>query len=189
MMAPHIRIQKPKMRRNTVILLLVALSAGIFYAWYLHHENARGARYMETLRETEPEHYLTNLRKLRGFGEYVLEYRRFASFETYRPAAPEFVIGRWSLHRVTAETTATGNQGDCTDPITFEYGRLALGDESLALKAEYRLDAQTLNSQFMRVRTKTGQMSVRLVSYGAAIDHLELIPPYRTALYYAYPCF
>jgi len=183
-MARHIKLRAMKLRRNTLILLTWALASSLLYGWYLHHQNRAAKTYLAQLQKTEPDRYLTELRKLNGFSAYVEAYRRVAKFDQFRPDAPVFIQGRWSLRAAPKRLSLLEGASDCTDPITFEYGRLSLGNAGkTTFRAEYRLVGETLE-----VKTPSGPVAVTLVPYGESLDHLELVPPARDKTFYAYRC-
>ncbi|MGB8623873.1 MAG: hypothetical protein WCD16_13745 [Paracoccaceae bacterium] len=171
------------LRRSTLIFLACGIAFAIVYLVFLAYQDRRAAAYLEGLRHTDPDGYLEQIRMLDGFSRYAIEFGKLKKFDQFRPAAPAFMVGRWTL-RDKPERIPVGTSPNCSDPITFEYGRMEVTRDGISLPSEFRLAGQLLE-----VRPRQGDpITVKLVSFGAAIDHLELIPPERDHLFYAYPC-
>lgn len=171
------------LRRSTLILLACGIGFAVFYLFFLSYQDRRAETYLEELRQSDPDAYLEQVRLREGFSHYVVEFATLEKFDQFRTAVPSFMVGRWTL-RESIERTPIGTSPDCSDPITFEYGRIELPRDDISRPSQFRLDGQTLE-----VRPRNDDpISVALVSYGAAINHLELVPPGRDRLFYAYPC-
>ncbi len=161
------------------------LGAIAVYFAALHYLDGRAERYFETLREEDPGLYLTQLRENRSFDAYLAEYRIMQGYDDFRPAAPDFLVGRWTMREDQIRLTPGMVPGECSDPVTFDYGILLMLDGSnVALRVNYQIEGQTvlLDSPGIDV------FPVDLVSYGARLDHIEFQPPGRSERVYAYNC-
>jgi len=176
-------IRRLRVRRNTLILLATALILAVLYSIYLTSRNRYAQHYLAVLRQTGPTQYLEQLRKLKGFGRYLVEYSALNDYRTFRRQVPEFMAGRWTLRPHREQLPPTGYFSSCTDPISFEYGQITLGSGMQPFRARYRIAGAKLI-----VRTDTKTIPILLVSYGEAIDHLEFVPPTRKTIAYAYRC-
>lgn len=170
-------------QRRTLVLGAAALGAMLGYGMFLLALERSAAARLETLRRDDPVGYLEQIRKLEGFETYLALFADHYGFDQPRPVAPAFMVGRWTL-RAQRERLSARVRAQCTDPITFEYGRLEISRDDLRARATYRIDGQTL----IVAPAAHDPFRVRLVSYGAMIDHLELQPPGRGLILYAYPC-
>lgn len=169
--------------RSSLYLIGAALIFTALYLVFLAYQEQHASRNLAALRESDPDSYLDRVRMLEGFDRYVRDFRTIKGFDQFRTNAPIFMIGRWTL-RDAPERMPVGTLPACTDPIVFEYGRVKLPRDGTDLLADFRLEGAELI-----VRPRAGEpFSVRLVGFAAAIDHLELVPPGRDALSYAYPC-
>jgi hypothetical protein len=170
-------------RRQTLFLAGLTAGAALVYGLFLFAHERRAAANLETLRRTDPAGYLDQIRKLEGFDAYLALFADHHGFDQARPLAPAFMIGRWTMRDERTRFSALATT-ECIDPITFEYGRLEIPQDSVNARATYRIDGQTL----IVAPATTDPFRVRLISFGSKIDHLELQPPGRDRTYYAYPC-
>ena len=174
------------LRRETLYALLAGVIFGTGYFIYLAVQNHRAEVYFETLRQTDPVRYLDDLRKNEGFASFLEKYRLLEGYYAPKAAAPPFVVGRWTLRpapmRVAPGTVFT----DCKDSLVFERGlvELSVGGERRQFPANYKIHGQSIDL----FGPDLPGLAVRLVSYGATIDHLELVPPGRSATFYGYRC-
>jgi len=169
--------------RGWLLLVVAGLGFTLLYAGFLSFQEHRAGLALEKMRRTDPNGYLEYIRKLEGFDDYVRLFASYQHFDQFRPAAPGFMIGRWTL-RATPQRISSLGRTDCTDPIIFGYGRLEIPKDGFAERATFKLDGDTL----IVAPSQGDSFRVQLVSYGAAINHLELVPPGRDATFYAYPC-
>lgn len=170
-------------RRRGVILAAGLMFAFIGYGLFLAALDRRVAASIEEMRLSDPVAYLEHLRKLDGFAPYLARFVDYYGFDSARPVAPVFMVGRWTL-RSDRERISALVRPECTDPMTFEYGRLEILRDGVDTEASYRIDGQTL----VVTPSTHDPFRVRLISYGATIDHLELQPPGREQIFYAYRC-
>lgn len=170
-------------RRRGLMLGATALIATLFYAGFLFEHERRAAANLEKLRLDDPVGYLEQIRKLEGFETYLTLFAEHHGFGTARPVAPAFMIGRWTM-RDARERISARARPDCSDPITFEYGRLVIPRDDIHARATYRIAGQTL----VVAPAAYDPVEVSLVSFGSTVDHLVLQPPGRSQTYYAYPC-
>lgn len=170
-------------RTNTLLLSGGIVVALIAYAVFLVDQQNRAEARLEHLRVTDRTGYLEQIRKLDGFDAYLAEFAKHQNFDTEQTVAPAFMIGRWSL-RDEPERISAMVRLECHDPITFEYGRLEIPDDDIRVRATYTINGDTL---VVSPATRDA-FRVKLVSYGSRIDHLELTPPGRDKVFYAYPC-
>lgn len=172
-----------RLSRTEWIAAVVVLSAIAIYLLVLRQLDHRAAAYLEELRDSDPTTYLTDLREVRGYDAFLAEYSRIEGFEDFRPQPPGFLVGRWTTRQDMLRLTHGQAPNACTDPVTFEYG-LYRGDEGLSLPVQYRLVGDTA-----QMRTASDQVvPIRLVAYGARLDHLEFTPPGATQPVHAYLC-
>ena len=174
-----------RLSRAEWIVAAAALSAIAIYLLVLRQLDHRAAGYLDELREADPTTYLTDLREVRGYDAFLAEYARLEGFEQYRPQPPGFLIGRWTTRDDMLRLTHGQAPTACTDPVTFEYG-LFVGKvgEEVSLPVQYRL-----SDNVAEMRTAEGQVfPIRLISYGARLDHLEFTPPGGAQPVYAYLC-
>lgn len=177
------RRRRLSIQPGTIYIGLAALAFIVLYAGFLAFQDRLAETRLATLRNTDADAYLDEIRMLEGFDTYVREFQHLKGFDQFRTNAPIFMIGRWTL-RDRTERIPVGTMPDCTDPVIFEYGRFKVPRDGTDLPASFRLDGQTLI-----VRPRSGDpIRIDLVSFGAAIDHLKLTPPGREAVSYAYPC-
>lgn len=170
-------------RTSSLLLAGGGLLALVAYAAFLVSQERRAEDYLEVLRTTDPSGYLEQIRKLDGFDAYLSEFAKHQNFDEVQTVAPAFMIGRWSL-RTDPERISAMVRLECHDPITFEYGRLEIPKDDIRVRATYSIDGATL---IVAPATRDA-FRVKLVSYGSRIDHLELTPPGRDKVFYAYPC-
>ncbi|WP_323785865.1 hypothetical protein [Thalassovita sp.] len=171
------------MRRSTLIFLACGFAFSILYLLFLEFQNRRAEEYLDTLRTSDPDGYLDQIRQIEGFSPFVREFSKLKNFENFNPTTPSFLIGRWTLR--DKETRAgLGTLMKCTDAITFEHGRIGMARDGISLLAEFRLNGDWLEI----LPQDSALLKVHMISFGAAINHLELVPPGRDKLHYAYPC-
>ena len=174
------------LRRDTLKALLgVALFAAL-YVGYLAIQNHRAKVYYQELRKTDPLRYLDDLRKSEGFAAYLDKYRLLEGYTSAQPKVPPFIVGRWTM-RKTPQRVAPGTVfPDCLSPVTFEHGiiRLDEGRNAKTFDVKYRISAQDL----ILTGGGIGRLAIAMVSYGSAIDHLEVSPPGGYGKVYAYLC-
>ncbi len=164
-------------------LIAAGVIFSISYFLFLYYQNTRAAAYLEEMRTTSPEDYLSEIRKLEGFSTYLAEFRMLKDYRTPKLTAPIFIVGRWTL-RQRIERIPVGSEPECTDPIVFEYGHVKVPSRNLDLAVLYSLEDNVLT-----VHPDAGvPFDVRIVSYAASIDHLELTVPGTQATSYAYRC-
>ncbi|WP_071675090.1 hypothetical protein [Nioella nitratireducens] len=162
----------------------IAIAIGVYFT-VLNVLDGRAEAYFETLREEDPALYLSQLRESRSFAAYVDEYRVMQDYDTFHPAAPDFLVGRWTMREEPLRLTPGTVPSTCSDPVTFDYGILLMLDGSdLALRVNYAIEEQRvlLNAPGIDV------FPVDLISYGARLDHIEFQPPGRANRVYAYIC-
>lgn len=170
-------------RTNTLLLSGGILVAFVAYAVFLFEQQSRAETRLELLRTTDPAGYLEQIRKLYGFDAYLTEFAKHQNFDEVQAVTPAFMIGRWSL-RPEPERISAMVRLECQDPITFEYGRLEIPKDDIRVRATYAIDQNTL----VVAPATRDAFRVKLISYGSRIDHLELTPPGRDKVFYAYPC-
>jgi hypothetical protein len=169
--------------RSSLYLIVAAVIFTVLYLVFLAYQEQHARHRLVALRQSDPDSYLDQVRMLEGFDRYILEFRTIKGFDQFRSNAPIFMIGRWTL-RASPERLPVGTLPACSDPILFEYGRVKLPRDGIDLLADFRLDGANLV-----VRPRAGEpFSVKVVGFAAAIDHLELVPPGRDTVSYAYPC-
>jgi len=174
-----------RLRRDTLIALAGVALFGALYFGYLAVQNHRAEAYYENLRKTDPLRYLDDLRKADGFAAYLDKYRLMEGYTQPQPKVPPFIVGRWTM-RDAPQRVAPGTVfPDCLNPLTFEHGLMRIGDgpDAKTYQVDYRITGQDLI-----VSGAVGWLPIAMVSYGAAIDHLELTPPDANARVYAYRC-
>ena len=183
-----VRLERRRLhlRRDTIKILLAAAVFAAVYFLFLTLQNDRAQSYFETLRNTDPELYLDNLRKSEGFAAYVEKFRLIEGYYADKAAAPAFLVGRWTMKTATQRIASGTVFADCKDPIVFEQGLFEVTNNGTKTQypVTYRISGQNVFLDGKTIR----QLPVTMVSYGAAIDHLELVPPGREKIYYAYPC-
>ena len=185
-MARTLRIHAPQLKRDTWRLLIAAALVAAVYVFYLEWQDRRAERFLENLRREDPVRYLDDLRRSEGFDSYLAKYRLLEGYATANPAAPTFLVGRWTL-RAAPQRVPTGTVfADCRDPITFEQGLVEVLKSGARLP--YEADYRITGSDVYLHGPVLGVMRVAVISYGGAIDHLELVPPGSGALRYAYLC-
>lgn len=157
----------------------------LVYFLVLGAMDGRAARYFEDLRTRDPATYLDQLRETKGFDAFLSEYAAIGGFAEFAPQTPNFLVGRWTMRPEPLRLTPGQAPAECTDPATFDYGLfLAVEGGGPALAVQYRIAGDT-------VEMRSGEGSVypiRLVGYGANLDHVEFTPPGRTTPVFAYLC-
>ncbi|MFC2968648.1 hypothetical protein [Acidimangrovimonas pyrenivorans] len=183
-MPPLIERRRLRLRRDTLYLLLAAAVFGIAYFGYLAVQNYRAEAYYEELRKTDPVRYLDDLRKNEGFANYLDKFRLLEGYYAPKAAAPPFLVGRWTLQPRPLRVAPGTVFADCQDVLVFERGlvEMTVNGKLTTFPTTYRIYNQSI--QLMGLNA----LEVKLVSYGAAIDHLELTPPGRDKTFYGYRC-
>jgi len=185
-MAAFLEQSRILLRRRTKRILFGGLVFGAIYVLYLAYENRQAEHYYAGLRQTDPVRYLDDLRKAEGFESYLAKFRLLEGYSDYKPGAPPFLVGRWSM-KTAPERTAPGTVvADCSDPVTFEKGlvEMVTNDTKSQFQVQYRIYGTDI---YIRA-AKAGLTKVGLVIYGSAIDHLEFVPPGRSERVYGYLC-
>lgn len=182
-MTGPLAMSRIKLRRQTLVLFAGTVAALLAYGMFLFAHEQRAAATLDELRRTDMSGYLEQIRKLEGFEAYLALFTAHRNFDQPRALAPAFMIGRWTL-REERERISALTRPECRDPITFEYGHLEIPLDNIRVRATYRIEGQNL---FVAPATMK-PFTVRLVSFGSRIDHLQLQPPGRDRTYYAYPC-
>lgn len=174
-----------RISRAEWIAAIATLSAIAIYLLVLRQLDDRAASYLDDLRRNDPATYLTDLREVHGYDAFLSEYAVLEGFDEYRPQPPGFLVGRWTTRSDMLRLTHGQAPTSCTDPATFEFGRF-VGDraETAPMPVEYRLSGNTVE-----MRTADDRIiPIRLVAYGARLDHLEFVPPGKDLPVYAYLC-
>ncbi|MGO4915540.1 hypothetical protein [Pseudogemmobacter sp. W21_MBD1_M6] len=174
------------LRRDTIKILLAASVFGAVYFLFLSLQNDRAQSYFEDLRRTNPDLYLDNLRKSDGFAEYVDTFRLLEGYYTDKIAAPPFLVGRWTMKPAPQRIASGTVFADCKDPIVFEQGLVEFARDGI--KTQHQVTYRIIGQKVFLNGEDINHLAVTMVSYGAAIDHLELVPPGRDQTHYAYPC-
>lgn len=181
----NVQWRRYQLRRPVIVASVVIVALIGAYFAMLHVLDGRAERYFQRIRQTDPALYLTLLREGGGFGAYLAEYKTLEGYADFRPAPPSFLIGRWSMRDSTIRLPPGTAPSQCTNPVTFDYGLMmgpALGGADV--QVEYRIVGDTVE-----MRLHSGQIiPIRLVSYGAELDHIEFTPPGEHAPVYAYQC-
>lgn len=182
-MSAHRTMTTFRPSKRTILLALGGIVLTFMYMGFLEYMDHRAEGYLNNLRKTDHLAYLDELRKMEGFPTYLAAREKMDPDLGFGPGVPTFMVGRWSMRPETTRLPV-GVAVDCTNPITFEFGRVRLFADELVLPAQYHLVGDTL-----RVRPDNRPIfNVRIVSYGSSIDHLELMPPDRASKFYAYHC-
>lgn len=182
------RSRQWRMNRPTRVELLgygAILAAAVAYFAVLHMLDGRAETYFRDLRKSDPSLYLTQIRESRSFPAYLDEYRTMRGYDQFRTAAPDFLVGRWTMRPGPLRLTPGTAPLLCSDPVTFNYGILLMaGEDDVAFGVTYAIEGETvvLNAQ------QLGTITVDLVSYGARLDHIEFQPPGQDRTVYAYNC-
>jgi len=163
----------------------VIVAAMFIYFGVLHVLDGRAESYFQTLRQSDPDLYLTQLREASGFATYLASYTEMEGFGSYKSTTPTFLVGRWTLRHARLRLTPGTAPSECTAPVTFEHGLMLVHDNiSAPIKVSYRIEGDTV-----QVKSADGTvLPVKIVSYGADLDHVEFVPPGQTAGVYAYTC-
>jgi len=184
-MATTRRWQQYSLSRIEALLLVAIAVATVIYFGVLHYLDGRAATYFANLRQTDPAFYLSQLRESQGFADYLAEYRDMEGYVSFKPAAPSFLVGRWTLREEPLRLSPGTAPEQCTDPVTFDYGiLLMLESGGSTLRVTYRIEGDTVLLKSAGI----GTFSVKLVSYGSQLDHIEFQPPGLSKTYFAYNC-
>ena len=173
-------------RRNAAVLLAAGAIAAALFTGYLVVQNRLARERFQALQVSDPPRYLDDLRRLRGFDAFLAAYRQAQGFGAFRLDAPRFLIGRWTMRTERVRLPPSGSFGLCENPLLIEYGHIVFQiDRQRSSAAEFRLTKEGV----LEVRTADyGVIPIRIVAYGAQIDHLLLTPPGGEQAVYAYPC-
>ena len=186
-MAGWNRWQRSAPNKMEIMMSGAALVAILGYFGGLHVLDGRAETYFQDLRGTDPDLYLAQLRDSRSFSAYLDEYRAMRGYDAYKPAAPSFLVGRWTMRPEPLRLTPGTPPGQCTDAVTFDYGVLLMsGGSDGVVPVQYRIEDQTVEVD-VESEALDG-FTIDLVSYGARLDHVEFQPPGRTETVYAYNC-
>ncbi len=160
------------------------LAIGLYFT-ILHVLDGRAETYFRDLRESNPPLYLTQLRESRGFEAYLEAYRDMNGYDAFKPAAPSFLVGRWTMRPQPLRLTPGTAPSECSAPVTFDYGIiLMLESGGGALPVTYGIEGQNVLLKAANIDT----FPIRLVSYGGQLDHIEFQPPGMTETRFAYRC-
>ncbi len=175
-----------RLRRDTLRVLIVAAVVAVLYVFYLAAQERRAEAFFENLRREDPVRYLDDLRRSEGFESYLAKYRLLEGFVVSQPEAPSFLVGRWTLQDKPQRVPTGTVFADCRNPVTFEQGlfEVVQAGQKVQYQARYRIGG----SDVFVSGPKLGLMRVVLLSYGGAIDHLELRPPGTSKVLYGYFC-
>ena len=177
------RLRKPT--RTEWIATLATLAAVLAYVLVLGMLDKRAARYFTELRDSDPASYLLQLRESRGFEAFLEEYTALRHLDTFQPQAPSFLVGRWSMRADILRLTPGQAPERCLNPATFDFGLfLTVETGGVALPVQYRIAG---NEVEMR-GPGDAIFPIRLVSYGAELDHIEFTPPGHDTPVNAYHC-
>ncbi len=162
-----------------------SLFAVIVYLLILRSLDHRAESYFQDLREGDPATYLTQLREAKGFAAYLPEYAELDGFGEYRPQPPSFLVGRWTMRTEMLRLTPGQAPATCINSATFDFGLfLTVESGGVALPVQYRL-----NGDVVEMRTRGDAVfPIKLVSYGAQLDHIQFTPPGHKVPVYAYLC-
>ncbi|SES15104.1 hypothetical protein SAMN04490244_106144 [Tranquillimonas rosea] len=171
--------------RIEVVGGLVALAASVVYFGALHVLDGRAGLYLEELRQSDPDRYLTVLRESRGFEAFLEEYRALADYDEFQRLPPTFLIGRWTPRPAQLRLAPGTSPEQCSDPMTLGDGMYQqLDTGGVSLPVTYRIEGQTVQ---MRTEDE-GIMPIELVSYGGELDHIRYVPPGAEFPVYGYLC-
>lgn len=177
------RLYRPS--RVEILSYGASVLAIFLYFAVLHVLDGRAETYFRELRESNPQLYLTQLRESRGFETYLETYRTMEGYDSFKPAAPSFLVGRWTMRPAPLRLTPGTAPNECSNPVTFDYGIILLLESGGgALPVTYEIENQSVLLKAAQI----GTFTVNLVSYGADLDHIEFRPPGRTDIVYAYNC-
>ncbi|WP_347312942.1 hypothetical protein [Defluviimonas sp. SAOS-178_SWC] len=162
-----------------------ALLATLVYLFVLHGLDRRAESYFMALRENDPATYLMQLREAKGFDAFLPEYAALEGLGDFTPRTPTFLIGRWTLREDMLRLTPGQAPSACSDPATFEFGLFLMVEAGgPALAVQYRIDGDTVEMR----SSAQAVYPIRLVSFGAQLDHIEFTPPGRDTPAFAYLC-
>ena len=180
---PRLGIDWRRTKRETIgiIALSAILLAG--YVWFLDRQEARAAQYFQDLRSTAPDQYLNEVRQVSGFDFFLSEYADLKGYGTDQSAAPDFMLGRWSLSFQKKRVSDTYRAAECVDVLLIENGRVTYPGQTEPTKATYRLA-----DNHLFIGHGSGTALVTLIGSGIHLHHIELVQPGSDGPAYGYPC-
>ncbi|MEZ5715089.1 MAG: hypothetical protein R3D85_07915 [Paracoccaceae bacterium] len=171
-------------RLGMALSALAVVAIGAYFA-VLHALDGRAEAYFTALRKSDPALYLSQLRDARGFPAFLEEYRILEGYDTFKPAAPSFLVGRWTMRNDPLRLTPGTAPAQCSDPVTFDYGIILMADTGeVSLRVSYAIEGQSVLFKAPGIDTFT----IDLISFGAELDHIEFRPPGQAESVFAYQC-
>jgi len=137
------------------------------------------------LRTSDPDRYLSQIRKAEGFRVYLQKFRELKGYERPQRLAPPFLIGRWALHDKPMRVDDAYVPPTCLDDVVIQDGEIRTGRPKHA--------AYTVRYVFNGTRVlalREGQVPIVIVpiGYGVHINHIEITLPDADAPRYGYMC-
>jgi len=174
--------RKSRQFRFNVTAALAALAFFCVYFILLMHEERRVERAYAELRKSDPDIYLEKIRQVRGFKNFLQEFRALKGFDQARSEAPPFLIGRWALFDEQKRVGDAYVPPSCIQNITIQDGQIAVGGTRYAVK--YVMQGVATVAQ----RTDGLTVVIEPVGYGAHLHHIEVTMPGVTGVRYGYLC-
>lgn len=172
-------------QRLTALGIGIAILAFAAYTVFLTYADRAAKTHYAELRGTEPDLYLSEIRKALGYSRFLEEYRTLKGYDRNQAIVPPFLLGRWALFDAPKRVSDLYYPGTCLNSIEIEDGRIrVLGDKSSEHAATYRMDGDTVTATLADAEP----MAIRLVAYGAHLHHIELQPPGYGQTAYGYLC-
>lgn len=185
---PALSSHRPRLRlrRKTLLGAIVTLICAVVYLAFLGYQDDEARIFYQKLQKENPLRYLEDQRARDGFSNFLESYAKIQGYTQPNPAAPSFLVGRWGLRDAPQRIPPGTVEAKCIRPITFERNLIEMreGNKVEHFDVKYQIKGQKV----LAIGPKVGTIQVAVVSYGAAIDHLELIPPGQSKKQYAYLC-
>lgn len=178
-------IVRTRSRRKGLLFAVGIVAFFAAYTWLLDYQEAGVKAHLAELRMSNPDLYLSQIRTVVTFEQYLADYRTLKDYQNFRGAVPEFLLGRWALFPEAKRVSDFYFADNCTNSVAFEDGLVkTVGELISSNAAQYRLDGTTVT-----LKTQlAGEFAVNLVSYGVRLHHIELTMPGYDGPRYGYLC-
>jgi hypothetical protein len=179
------RRNKPKNISTYLIYGTLILLMGAGYLYFLKLKDEETVASLSKMRQTDPVHYLQEIRLLEGFDAYLKEYSEANGFNLLTRQVPDFLLGRWALFPERQRVGYHYIADDCSTFLGIEDGEMkAAGDIQAHYPARYRISGSTVEAEI-------GEgviVPITLVSYGTDLHHIMVTLPGQPGPLYGYLC-
>lgn len=137
------------------------------------------------LRSTDPDRYLSEIRKAEGFRVYLEKFRELKGYERPQRLAPPFLIGRWALHEKPLRVDDSYVPPSCLDNVVIQDGQIRSGRPK---EASYDVRYVIGGKRVLAMREGQTPIVIVPIGYAAHINHIEITLPDDESPRYGYLC-